>query len=332
MKLRLHWNRGLLSTMVAIILIALALPGTSYSNAEYASGSRVSTPVGSAIEVSLGPDVTIVLDSVDVAGETSMTSFPFGPPLPNVWTHFHASPTFYSIQTSASYVGQISIEVALGEGASETLEPSLVYFQNGSWNDIMDSVSQDNDMIFGRSGSLSTFIVGAGVMCGDASDDSSVDIDDVVYLLSFVFAGGPAPPVESSGDANCSDAIDIDDITYLIEYIFSNGPAPCESCSEVDRIVIMDQTGVEWDITHAVHQYGFDQARFSAGIGGFVFTPIIEPDFIGPGDEGYPDLSQNPTIIGTQIESEIRAYKIIDFRFAETCNDVYDSAHVLVAY
>ena len=63
-----------------------------------------------------------------------------------------------------------------------------------------------------------------------------IDIDDVVYLIAYMFSGGPAPtPYPSaSGDANCSctePAVDIDDIVYLIEYMFSGGPAPC-SCEE----------------------------------------------------------------------------------------------------
>ena len=31
----------------------------------------------------------------------------------------------------------------------------------------------------------------------------------------------------STGDPNCSGNIDIDDVVYLIAYIFGGGPAPC---------------------------------------------------------------------------------------------------------
>jgi hypothetical protein len=66
--------------------------------------------------------------------------------------------------------------------------------------------------------------------CGDASGDVTVDISDVVYLISYIFSGGPAPQPLIAGDANCDSAVDISDAVYLIAYIFSGGPAPCSGC------------------------------------------------------------------------------------------------------
>ena len=63
-------------------------------------------------------------------------------------------------------------------------------------------------------------------VCGDADGSSAVDIDDVVYLINYIFAGGPEPVPYWTGDADGSTAIDIDDVVYLINYIFSGGPAP----------------------------------------------------------------------------------------------------------
>jgi hypothetical protein len=68
-------------------------------------------------------------------------------------------------------------------------------------------------------------------VCGDVGGDGSVDIDDIVYLIHYVFGGGPAPlPSWESGDVDCSNFVDIDDIVYLINFIFGGGPAPCEFC------------------------------------------------------------------------------------------------------
>jgi hypothetical protein len=66
-------------------------------------------------------------------------------------------------------------------------------------------------------------------LCGDANGSGSVDIDDAVYLVNFVFLGGAEPDPVESGDANCSGGIDIDDIVYLIAFIFSGGNAPCDA-------------------------------------------------------------------------------------------------------
>jgi hypothetical protein len=68
---------------------------------------------------------------------------------------------------------------------------------------------------------------------GDADQSGAIDIDDVVYLIAYIFSGGPAPVPCSvtSGDADCTNGVDIDDVVYLIAYIFSGGPAPC-TCIE----------------------------------------------------------------------------------------------------
>ncbi|MFH1893393.1 MAG: M6 family metalloprotease domain-containing protein [Candidatus Zixiibacteriota bacterium] len=68
-------------------------------------------------------------------------------------------------------------------------------------------------------------------LCGDTDGSGAVDIDDVVYLIQYIFAGGPAPDPVAKGDVDCSGGVDIDDVVYLIGYIFAGGPAPCANCS-----------------------------------------------------------------------------------------------------
>jgi len=67
-------------------------------------------------------------------------------------------------------------------------------------------------------------------MCGDSDGSDGVDIDDVVSLIAYIFAGGPTPCPPAAGESDCSGAIDIDDVVYLIAYIFQGGPAPCDGC------------------------------------------------------------------------------------------------------
>lgn len=64
--------------------------------------------------------------------------------------------------------------------------------------------------------------------CGDTDGSGGIDIDDVVHLINYIFAGGPAPEPLESGDADCSGGVDIDDVVYLINYIFAGGFAPCD--------------------------------------------------------------------------------------------------------
>jgi hypothetical protein len=65
--------------------------------------------------------------------------------------------------------------------------------------------------------------------CGDADDNDVVDIDDIVYVIDFIFSGGPEPVPYSAGDVDCSGAVDIDDAVYLVMYIFSGGFEPCDT-------------------------------------------------------------------------------------------------------
>ncbi len=67
-------------------------------------------------------------------------------------------------------------------------------------------------------------------VCGDADGNGSVTISDAVYLIAYIFSGGPAPALEEQGDGDCSGGISISDAVLLIAYIFSGGPAPCSSC------------------------------------------------------------------------------------------------------
>ncbi len=66
--------------------------------------------------------------------------------------------------------------------------------------------------------------------CGDAATDGQVDIDDAVFLVSYVLASGPAPEPLEVGNVDCMAGVDIDDAVYVIAYIFSGGPAPCATC------------------------------------------------------------------------------------------------------
>jgi hypothetical protein len=66
-------------------------------------------------------------------------------------------------------------------------------------------------------------------VCGDSDSSGDVDIDDVVYLINYIFYSGSVPDPYESGDPECSGGIDIDDVVYLITYIFSSGSAPCDT-------------------------------------------------------------------------------------------------------
>jgi uncharacterized Ntn-hydrolase superfamily protein len=65
--------------------------------------------------------------------------------------------------------------------------------------------------------------------CGDTDASGDVDIDDAVFMIQYIFAGGPPPDPYEAGDVDCSGTVDIDDVVYIIGYIFSGGNAPCDA-------------------------------------------------------------------------------------------------------
>jgi hypothetical protein len=50
---------------------------------------------------------------------------------------------------------------------------------------------------------------------GDPNDDGVVDISDPIFLLQYLFQGGPASSCEKSGDSNDDGALDISDAILL---------------------------------------------------------------------------------------------------------------------
>jgi hypothetical protein len=58
---------------------------------------------------------------------------------------------------------------------------------------------------------------------GDANATASVDISDAIYILNFLFLGGPAPACQAVADANASGELDISDPVALLTSLFVGG-------------------------------------------------------------------------------------------------------------
>jgi hypothetical protein len=76
--------------------------------------------------------------------------------------------------------------------------------------------------------SFDTYDVWAQRYCrtlnGDANNDNILSVLDVFYLISHLFAGGPAPIENADADGN--GVTNVLDVFYLINYLFAGGPGP----------------------------------------------------------------------------------------------------------
>jgi len=63
---------------------------------------------------------------------------------------------------------------------------------------------------------------------GDVNFDGSITAADIIYMVGFVFRGGPEPIGGTGiGDVNCDGTITAADIISLVNYVFKAGPLPC---------------------------------------------------------------------------------------------------------
>ena len=61
---------------------------------------------------------------------------------------------------------------------------------------------------------------------GDANGDGVITLSDVVWMVNYLYRGGPAPDPMAAGDINSDGQINVGDIVYLVNYLFHGGPPP----------------------------------------------------------------------------------------------------------
>ena len=65
--------------------------------------------------------------------------------------------------------------------------------------------------------------------CGDVNEDGSINISDIVYLINWMYLGGPPPLDPDNADTDGCPPVDINDIDVLVTYLFQGGPEPCST-------------------------------------------------------------------------------------------------------
>ena len=134
---------------------------------------------------------------------------------------------------SEHYFFALYLDIGPGEG--EILIDSAFVFSSGiwTWSGLTCGFggAPDRPLFLARDSSDLAHPISIRIyaVCGDVNRSAQTDIDDVVFLLVYLFGGGPAPNPEYAGDVDCSGGTDIDDVVYLVFYIFCGGPCvPCD--------------------------------------------------------------------------------------------------------
>jgi hypothetical protein len=173
----------------------------------------------------------------------------------------------------------------------------------------------------------------------DCDDYNKVNLLDITRLIDYCYISGK--PLCCRDEANIDGDINLNvnllDIVSLINYVYDMRPpgAWCPSSGNrypSHRIIIVDDADIEWDITNAVYRYGMDSAQFNFGLGPGGHPPVLNPEFLAPGDSGYPAPEETFNVQGVTINGESRAYPIEIMHFHEVVNDRFDSVYVAVAY
>ena len=66
-----------------------------------------------------------------------------------------------------------------------------------------------------------------GHVSGDVDGNGQVNVEDLTFLVAYLFQGGSPPPVMEAADADGSCGYpDVGDLTWLVQYLFMGGPQP----------------------------------------------------------------------------------------------------------
>ncbi len=102
-------------------------------------------------------------------------------------------------------------------------------------------------------------------------------------------------------------------------------PVPEE---EGEKVIITDITGRDWDISHAVNNYGMKARWFQFGIGIGAIPSVDNPRVLTQSSPDFPDPEHAMEIFGTDINEDQRAYARYELARHEIFNDVYQNSQV----
>lgn len=165
--------------------------------------------------------------------------------MPNYHVRLNDPPYYVSMEYG--YIGGTSMSCAMVSGLAALLLSIEPNFNAYELREIIEeSADKVGDYVYyietGKSyelghGRINCFSALALVseytyVYGDANGDGVPNLADLVYLLTYLFLGGPLPNPPSSGDPNGDCQINMADVIYMVNYLYLNGPILKRGCVE----------------------------------------------------------------------------------------------------
>lgn len=68
-----------------------------------------------------------------------------------------------------------------------------------------------------------TSVSNGALICGDLDRSGGITAADIIWLINYVFKGGPMPEPDELADVNGDLTINLSDVIYLINYVYKGG-------------------------------------------------------------------------------------------------------------
>ena len=78
----------------------------------------------------------------------------------------------------------------------------------------------------GLTDTITTSLRVVTVLRGDLDDNSTYTMNDLAWLIAYLFRDGPVPATVEAADVDGDGDVNVGDVTYLIKFLYYYGPAP----------------------------------------------------------------------------------------------------------